>query len=69
MLREEVEICPYCMGENIQRYDVEKNGYKVKCQHCGKEIMLCDACLHSEDNEEQFCDWSECKGCFRNKKI
>ena len=68
MLREEVEICPYCDGENILQHDVEKDGYKVKCQHCGEEIMLCDACLNSEDNEGQFCNWSEHKGCWRSRK-
>ena len=26
MRREEVEVCPYCMGENIIQCDVEKTG-------------------------------------------
>ena len=68
MLREEVEVCPNCMGENIIQWDVEKDGYKVKCQHCGEEMMLCDACLHSEDNEDRFCDWSE-SGCWRDRMV
>lgn len=68
MLREEIEICPHCMGENIINWDVEKEGYKINCQHCGKEIMLCDACLHSDDNIGGQCDWSEDKGCWRQKK-
>ena len=67
MVREEVEICPYCMGENIIKWNVEQDGYKVKCQHCCKEIMLCDACLHSDDNKLQLCNWSEKCGCFRLK--
>ena len=45
MLREEVELCSYCMGENVLQWDVEKDGYKAKCQHCGEEMMLCDACF------------------------
>lgn len=68
MLREEVELCPYCSSENILQWDVEKNGYETKCQHCGKEMMLCDACYHSEDNENQFCDFSS-KGCWRSRMV
>jgi hypothetical protein len=26
--------------------------------------MLCDACLHSDDNPQGICNWSE-EGCFR----
>lgn len=65
MLREETETCPYCGMENAIQWDVEKNGYEVKCAYCGKKIMLCDACLNSKDNEIQKCDWCETKGCFR----
>lgn len=68
MLREEVEVCPHCMGENILLYNVEENGYEVSCNHCGEKIMLCDACLHSKDNKERYCDWDEKTGCFRNRK-
>lgn len=69
MKREEVEICPYCDKVNILQWDVEKDGYKARCEHCGKEIMLCDACFHSEDNRGQRCDWSEDNGCWRDKKV
>lgn len=68
MLREEVEVCPHCMGENILNWDIEKDGFQVKCKHCGQEMMLCDACTHSDDNEKQICDWSEEKGCFRMRE-
>lgn len=55
---EAVEICSYCEKENIfQNYDADQKGYKVRCQHCGKEIMLCDECLHAEDNKGMKCDW------------
>ena len=66
MRREEVEVCPYCMGENIIEWDVEKDGYVTKCNHCGSKIMLCDACLHSDDNVGRYCDWSG-DGCWRNR--
>lgn len=53
-----VETCPYCESENVfPNYDTCTNGYKARCQHCGKEIMLCDECLHAEDNKEMKCDW------------
>ena len=68
MLREEVEVCPHCMGENIIQWDVEKDGYVTKCNHCGSKIMLCDACLHSDDNVGRYCDWSEENGCWRNRQ-
>lgn len=55
-LTEAVEMCPHCMGENVfQNYDVEKSGYKVKCQHCGQEIMLCDECRNNADFKP--CNW------------
>jgi hypothetical protein len=67
MMREEVEMCPHCMSENIIQWDVEKDGYEVKCQHCGEKIMLCDACYHSDDNHMMKCDWCEGIGCRRKK--
>lgn len=67
---EATEMCPHCMGENVYpMYNPNESGYVVKCKHCGKEILLCDECMHSEDNESQKCDWheTECGGtCFRN---
>lgn len=66
---EVVETCPHCMNENIYpMWNTEKAGYITKCKHCGKEIFLCDECLHAEENKEQKCDWheTECGGkCFR----
>lgn len=64
---EAVEMCPHCMGENVfKNYSVQKNGYKVKCQHCGEEIMLCDECRHNADYKP--CDWHETDNggeCYR----
>lgn len=57
---EEVEICPFCDKENVYpMWDTEKQGFVVRCQHCGEEILLCDACLHTvcEDGEHHECDW------------
>lgn len=60
ILTEAVEVCPYCEGENVYpNWDVKTQGYIAKCQHCGEEIMLCDECLHADDNPGKFCDWHE----------
>lgn len=71
-MTEAVEMCPHCMGENVYPgWDVEKQGYIAKCLHCGHEIMLCDECLHADDNPAQKCDWEDNgKGgmCFRRKE-
>ena len=64
-----LEIWEECKQDNTERgFRVEKDGYKVQCLHCGEEIMLCDACFHSEDNECKFCDWCEENGCWRNRQ-
>ena len=70
MLREVVEVCPHCEAENIIEWDIEKNGYVAKCTQCGKEMMLCDECMHSEDGDPcgAMCDWHRANGmsvCFR----
>jgi hypothetical protein len=67
MMREEIEWCHYCENENIIQWDVEKDGYEVRCQHCGAELMLCDACYHTDDPHMMKCDWCEGKGCRRKK--
>lgn len=64
---EAVEVCPHCMSENVYpMWDVEKSGFVAVCKHCGKEILLCDECIHMNDN----CDWceTECGGkCHRGE--
>ncbi len=68
MVSEAVEVCPWCMGENIfPGYDTKKNGFVVKCQHCGQEIMLCDECRHARDNYHGKCDWHEAKCSHRTE--
>lgn len=68
---EAVEICPYCMSENVYpMWDVEKSGFVAVCEHCGNEILLCDECLHMDDNNARNCDWceTECGGkCHRGE--
>ena len=55
-----VETCPYCDGPNLfQNYNAEEDGYIVRCQDCGEEMMLCDECRHAEDNPYMKCDWHE----------
>lgn len=70
---EEVEICPYCDKENVfPMWDTEEQGFVATCQHCGEEILLCDACMHTVcyDGEPHGCDWSgtDCGGkCHRGE--
>lgn len=57
---EAVETCPYCVGENTYPdKDCEQEGYIETCQHCGKEIFLCDECKHADDNIQGSCGWHE----------
>lgn len=66
---EAVEMCPHCEHENVYpMWDVSVKGYVAICSHCGKEILLCDECIHAEDNLFMKCDWckTDCGGkCFR----
>ena len=73
---EAVEVCPHCEGENVYpMWDVNEKGFVVVCEHCGKEILLCDECIHHEDELNKNscgCDWceTECGGkCFRGITI
>lgn len=65
------EMCPYCMNEIFfPEWDVEKQGFVAVCTECGEEILLCDSCLHADDNIGRKCDWqkTKCGGeCFRGK--
>lgn len=59
---EVTEICPHCEAENTMVWDVKRDGYEAFCSHCGKKMMLCDECLHADDNKG--CDWRN-GTCFR----
>ena len=55
---EAIECCPHCSTDNsYPGWDVKQSGYMAVCRGCGSVIMLCDECLHADDNEGQFCDW------------
>ena len=66
---EAVDVCPHCEHENVYpEWDAQRDGYVARCQECGKLIMLCDECLHADDNAGGMCDWRELNGegiCFR----
>ena len=69
---EAVEVCPYCGCENIySMWDVNDKGFVAICKYCGKEILLCDECIHNEDKQNEnscACDWHKTKyggECFR----
>lgn len=61
------ETCPHCEHEN-ELVDVPKDVFKIKCKHCGQEIMLCSKCYLIDG----MCDWrkTETGGkCFRGETI
>lgn len=71
---EAIEVCPHCGEENIYpMWDVNVEGYVAICNYCNKEILLCDECIHAEDELNSNCmrcDWREtkCGGkCFRGE--
>lgn len=76
-MTEAVEMCPYCMSENTYPdWDAKKQGFVARCKKCGRAIMLCDECYHSDDNKAQECDWHAVIGecgeeghCFRGITI
>lgn len=50
------------------RWNVAADGYKAFCPHCGKRLMLCDACQHPEDKCVENCDYnSETDTCRHNQ--
>lgn len=49
-----VELCPHCDNEARLDVDAEKIGYRTKCPHCGKALLLCDAC--HQDGHDDHCD-------------
>lgn len=69
---EAIEVCLHCGEENVYpMWDVNVKGFVAVCKHCGKEILLCDECIHHEDELNlncMGCNWhkTNCGGkCFR----
>lgn len=61
------EVCPHCESEIEMHWDTDERGYEAHCPVCGKRLMLCDECLHSE--EGNFCDYdSETDSCHRRRE-
>lgn len=56
------EVCPNCDSEVEMRWNTDTMGYKAFCPICGKRLMLCDECRHTEgmpgcdhDSKLDFC--------------
>lgn len=75
------EMCPHCMNVVEMVWDVEESGYEAYCPCCGNRLMLCDACLHTDvdDNGKYIdrCDYTnngcgadgcEIEDCFRRRE-
>lgn len=58
---EVTEVCPSCEAEVTMIWDVNQDGYKAYCPHCGGRLMLCSMC-------DRMCDYdSETDSCKHNK--
>lgn len=61
------EYCPHCENDIEMIWNVDTDGFKAFCPHCGKRLMLCDACLHQE-GKQVTCDYcNETDKCRYNK--
>lgn len=66
---EAVEVCSHCMQEVPVPNWAPSDGYRVYCPFCFESILLCDECMHAEDNPGRICDWDSTTGrCFRDYK-
>ena len=65
------ELCPHCENEVEMRWDTDSRGYKAFCPVCGKRLMLCDECQHSENYIP--CDYNgltdSCSRCYFPSEI
>ncbi len=65
-----VELCPNCSREVEMLWNTKEDGYKAYCPYCGKELMLCDACLHRDENNSETdnsCNYDSRSGDCRFK--
>lgn len=61
------EVCPHCESEVEMRWNTDTMSYKAFCPVCGKRLMLCDECRHTE--EPTPCDYdNKTDTCHRMKK-
>lgn len=61
------ELCPHCDNEIEMTWNTDELGYKAFCPVCGKRLMLCDECRHTEgvggcdyDTQTDTCRFSRC---------
>ena len=67
MKYEITEVCPNCDREVTMTWVIKQDGYKAFCPYCGHRLMLCDACLHNE-NDYNNCDYcTKTDSCKHNK--
>lgn len=64
------ELCPHCENEVTMNWDVETFGYQAYCPYCGKRLMLCDECTHTENGPDGGCDYdSDADHCSQQKNV
>lgn len=53
------EWCSNCGSEIEMRWDTDTRGFVAFCPVCGERLVLCDECLHAEDNPSHRCGTDE----------
>ena len=53
------EWCSNCESEIEMRWDTDTRGFEAFCPVCGERLVLCDECLHAEDNPPHRCGTDE----------
>ena len=62
------ELCPHCTNEIEMCWNTGEYGYKAFCPVCGKRLMLCDDCRHTDGIGG--CDYdSKSAACRFNRAI
>ncbi len=68
-MTEIIEYCSNCNREVDMIWDIERDGYKAYCPHCGELLMLCSECPHRHEGDvTAACDFDgESDGCRFNE--
>ena len=66
------ELCPHCGSEIEMRWNTDELGYRAFCPVCGKRLMLCDECRHTDgisncdyDSDSDTCRFNRTEGTDR----
>lgn len=67
---EVTEYCSNCEHEVTLKWDMETDGIRAFCPHCGNRLMLCDMCpVHNYCDYDLKTDSCRFSGKVRNKDL